>query len=188
MELTPVTTEPHPGSLELLLTLGEGENGFGGTPVGSDPRKLDEWLEYCVHIATAPPLSEYFVPQQNYWITDHQGFVVGLVRLRTRINKELLHKGGHVGYYVAPAYRGHGYGKGALRLALGKLQAEGVARALVTVESYNTVSLALVKLFGGVQEDERIDDETGQAYRRFWLETDCCTSIVHNATQSHNIR
>lgn len=171
MKLQAVTITAPPGALELLAALGEGENGFGGTPVGSDPAKLDDWLDYCRHIAEAPPLSEYFVPQTNYWITDDAGFVVGLVRMRTQINASLLNYGGHVGYYVAPAYRGQGYGSGALRLALDKLQAKGVKRALVTVESHNAASLAMVRACGGVREDERIDQESGMAYGRFWLDT-----------------
>ncbi|MEI7867134.1 MAG: GNAT family N-acetyltransferase [Candidatus Methylumidiphilus sp.] len=175
MKLRAVTTTSPPGSLKLLVALGNGENGFGGTPVGSDPSQLDDWLDYCVHIAKAPPLSEYFVPQANYWITDDAGHAVGLVRIRPQINKELLNKGGHVGYYVAPAFRNQGYGKGALKLALLKLCAKGVKQALVTIESHNTVSLCLVTDLGGVLEDERIDDETGHAYRRFWLKTDLRT-------------
>ena len=178
MKLQAVSSEAPPGALELLIALGEkGENGFGGTPVGSDTGKLDEWLDYCVHIATSPPLSDDFVRQTNYWITDDNGFVVGLLRIFPRINKALLNKGGHLGYYVAPAYRNKGYGKAAIRLALDKLRAKGVRRALVTVESRNAVSLSLVKALGGVQEDERIDDETGQAFCRFWLNTDCRTKM-----------
>ena len=173
MKLQAISTKAPPGSLELLTALGEeGENGFGGTPVGSDPEKLGDWLDYCVRIATSPPLSDDFVRQTNYWMTDDMGFVVGLVRIFPRINKTLLNKGGHFGYYVAPAHRRKGYGKAAIRLALDKLRANGVKRALVTVDSHNTVSLSLVKALGGAMEDERIDDETGQAFCRFWLGTD----------------
>ncbi len=181
MRLTAISTQPPPGALELLTALGEGENGFGGTPVGCDPNKLDEWLDYCVHIAKAPPLSEYFLPQTNYWIANKSGFAVGLVRLRVQLNDALLNKGGHVGYYVAPAFRNQGYGKGALKLALGKLRAKGVRRALVTVESHNTVSLAIVLALGGIQEDERIDKETGEKYRRFWLDTILCTKTSQSS-------
>ena len=171
MKLIAVTTKSQPGALELLTALGEGENGFGGTPVGKDLNKLNEWLDYCEHIAKAPALSDYFAPQNNYWITDETGYVVGLVRLHVRLNDDLLNKGGHVGYYVAPAFRDRGYGKGALKLALAKLRAKGVKHALVTIESYNIVSLGIAKSLGGVQEDERVDGETGQAFHRFWLET-----------------
>jgi predicted acetyltransferase len=171
MKLEAVTAEPLPGALELLLALGEGENGFGGTPVGRDAGKLGEWLDYCVHIATAPALSEEFVPQANYWISDDFGQAVGLVRLRPRLNAQLLSFGGHLGYYIAPAFRGRGYGKAGLRLALRELRTRGVARALVTVEAGNVPSLRLVASLGGIFEDERVDEETGLAYRRFWLDT-----------------
>ncbi len=182
MRLLAVTTATPPGALELLVGLGDGENGFGGTPVGRDPGKLDDWLDYCVHIATAPPLSDDFLAQMNYWIIDDTGFVVGLVRIFPRINQALLNHGGHLGYYVAPAYRSKGYGKAAFRLALDRLRREGVKRALVTVESHNSASLSLVQAFGGVEEGERIDDETGRALRRFWLDTACRTKIRQKAS------
>ena len=183
MKLKALTHKAPPGSLELLTALGNGENGFGGTPVGSDPTKLGEWLDYCVHVAKAPPLSEYYLPQTSYWITDDSGFAVGLLRLRTQLNKELLNKGGHVGYYVAPAYRQRGFAKGALGLALANLRSKGVDRALLTVESHNLASLALVLAFGGELEDERIDPETGLAFQRLWVETDFCTKTNQQATE-----
>jgi len=171
MKLDAVTTEILPGALALLLALGRGENGFGGTPVGDDPEKLDEWLDYCVHLSTAPALSEDFGPQANYWIRDDSGQVVGLVRLRPHINAQWLEGGGHLGYYVAPAYRRRGFGKAGLRLALAELRAWGVERALVTVEVGNVPSSRVVASVGGVLEDERVDAETGRAYWRFWLDT-----------------
>jgi len=171
VKLTPVTTEHLPGALELLVGLGQGENGFGGTPVGDDPSKLDEWLEYCVHLSTAPPLSEDFPQQHNYWIRDGAGQVVGLVRMTPRPNAQLLAAGGHLGYYIAPAFRNRGYGKAGLRLALDELRAKGVERALVTVASTNVHSLRLAASLGGVLEDERVEPESGKAYQRVWLAT-----------------
>jgi len=171
LRLEAVSAEAPPGALALLTALGQGENGFGGTPVGDDPANLDGWLEYCVHLATAPPLSDDFLPQTNYWIVDGGGRAIGLIRMQTQINARLLDRGGHLGYYIAPAHRGQGHGKSALRLALGELRSKGVGRALVSVETHNAASLRMVAALGGVLEDERIDAESGQAYRRFWLET-----------------
>jgi predicted acetyltransferase len=171
MRLEAITADPPPGALALLCALGQGENGFGGTPVGADVGKLDEWLDYCVHLSTAPALSEDFLPQTNYWIKEDSGYAVGLVRLRTQINADLLNWGGHLGYYIAPAYRNRGYGKAGLRLALRKLRDAGVARALVTVDLGNILSLRVVNAAGGILEDERVAVETGRPYGRFWLPT-----------------
>jgi len=178
MKLQAVTAKPPIGALELLTALGDGENGFGGTPVGGDPAKLSAWLDYCMHIADAPPLSDDFPPQTNYWILDDSGFAIGLVRIFPWLNPALLNKGGHIGYYVAPAYRNKGYGKGALRLSLEILRKQGIERALLTVESDNTPSLSIVMSLGGILKDERIDTETGKPYRRFWLDTRLLAPIV----------
>jgi predicted acetyltransferase len=171
VRLEAVTATAPPGARELLAALGRGENGFGGTPVGEDPGQLEAWLDYCVHLATAIPLSDDFPAQASYWITDGDGLAVGLVRTYPRINAELRNRGGHLGYYVAPAHRGLGYGRAGLRLALAELRARGVGRALLTVEADNAASLSLVESQGGALEDERVDAATGHAYRRYWLET-----------------
>ena len=140
MKLDAVTVAPPPGALDLLLALGRGENGFGGTPVGDDPGRLGEWLDYCVHLAEAPALSEDFLPQANYWLMDDAGRAVGLLRLNPRLNAQLLQRGGPVGYYVAPAYRNRGYGRAGLRLALEVLRARGVERAMEYVHIASCVA------------------------------------------------
>lgn len=171
MKLRPVGIKAPPGAAELLAALGEGEGGFGGTPVGKDPGRLGEWLDYCVHLATAEPLSEDFPAQANYWIVDDAGRAVGLLRMHPRINAQLLERGGHLGYYIAPAHRRRGHARAALREALGILRRKRVGRALVTVDSDNPASQALVQSAGGVLEDERLDPATGRPYRRYWLAT-----------------
>jgi len=171
MKLEAITEVAPAGARALLAALGRGENGFGGTPVGEDAGQLDEWLDYCVHLASAPALSDDFLPQINYWIQDDSGYVVGLLRLFPRLNAQLLNRGGHLGYYIAPAYRRRGYGKAGLRLALRELRKTGVRRALVTVDIDNAISSHLVTSLGGWLEDERVDAETGRVYRRFWLDT-----------------
>lgn len=171
MEIIAIDENPPAGALEMLTALGTGENGFGGTPVGCDPAKLAEWLDYCVHMAHAEPLSDDFLPQFNYWILDNQDYVIGLIRMQAQLNNQLLNIGGHLGYYIAPAHRGQGHGKSALRLALKILNEKGVGRALITVEIHNLPSLRMVEDIGGVLEDERMDAESGNTYRRFWVDT-----------------
>ncbi len=171
MRLQPITAKTPAGALALLKELGRGENGFDGTLVAESPEKFDEWLDYCAHLATAPPLSEDFGQQINYWIVNKKGLAIGLIRMQPRLNAALLDRGGHLGFYIAPSYRRQGHAKSALRLALGTLRKKGVDRALVTVDSHNTASLRLIEALGGIMEDERFDTESGRAYRRFWLKT-----------------
>ncbi|MFM8330924.1 MAG: GNAT family N-acetyltransferase [Candidatus Methylumidiphilus sp.] len=170
MKLQAITEKPPPGALGLLAALGDGENGFGGTAVGGEPGRLADWLEYCVHLANSPPLSDDFPQQHNFWLLDAEGQAIGLIRMNPRLNAELLNWGGHVGYYIIPAKRRLGYGKTALRLALNELRRRGVKRALITVETHNVASRRIILKFGGILEDERTNSH-GQAYRRYWLDT-----------------
>jgi len=171
MKLIAIDDNTPLGALEMLTALGAGENGFGGTPVGGDPTKLAEWLDYCVHMAHAEPLSDDFLPQYNYWVMDNRDYVIGLIRMQAQLNHRLLNIGGHLGYYIAPAHRGQGHGKSALQLALKILNKKGVGRALITVEIHNLASLRMVEGVRGVLEDERKDAESGNIYQRFWVDT-----------------
>jgi predicted acetyltransferase len=171
IKLLKVTPNAPPGALDVLTALGSGENGFGGTPVGVDPGKLKEWLKYCQRIAKVPPLSEDFPVQINYWVVNESGLAIGLIRLFPQLNNQLLNRGGHLGYYIAPDYRNRGFGSQALRSGIKILHDFGVESALVTVDTNNALSLRMVHSLGGNLEDERVDSETGQAFRRFWLST-----------------
>ena len=48
MKLEPASPIPPAGLRELLKDLGDGENGYLGTPVPSGKRTLEEYLRQCV--------------------------------------------------------------------------------------------------------------------------------------------
>ena len=72
------------------------------------------------------------VPQTTYWIVDKDGYA-GRISIRHRLNEKLLKIGGHIGYDVRPSKRRNGYGEKALKLALPKARAFGLAKVLLTL-------------------------------------------------------
>jgi predicted acetyltransferase len=167
--LEAVSLIPPKNALEVLKDLGNGESGFGGTAVGRGEQSLEEFLVQCVDLENAKTLPEHLVPQTTYWILDSSRAAVGLLRLRHFLNPHLLHRGGHIGYYICTVQRGQGYAKKALREALGFLAHFGEKRALLTVDSSNHASLQVVRACGGQLEDERVDED-GVAFGRFWIQ------------------
>ena len=94
--------------------------------------------------------------------------VVGRVSIRFALNPYLRERGGHIGYGIRPAFRGHGHAHEVLRQALVITRAEGVDRALLVCRQDNAASAAVILRAGGVEEQPFVD-EHGETQRRFWI-------------------
>jgi predicted acetyltransferase len=54
------------------------------------------------------------LPYEDFWLMDGEEWI-GKLTLRTRINAQYLHAGGHIGYEIRPSKRRRGYGTALLR-------------------------------------------------------------------------
>lgn len=163
--------EAVPQDLELiLLELGAGDDRFKGTSFGRGECSLAGFLQECKHGEDEQMISAHMVPQSVCWLMDDSGRMVGIVRVRHRLNERLIQYGGHIGYYVRPSERGKGYGIEALRLGLGQLRELGESRALLTVNPSNIASIRVVLSNGGVQDGQGIDSVSGEVVNRYWID------------------
>lgn len=169
MKLVPASLTPPDGLEAFLLELGLGENGFGGTDYAPDRESLADYLQRLLDTAAGINLRPEWVPGTTFWLLDDSGEVVGMSRLRHRLNDQLLHHGGHIGYYVGPSARGSGYGSQILALTLQEGCRMGIQRFLLTVFEDNEPSIRVIEGNGGVMEDRRIDHETGEPFLRYWI-------------------
>ena len=169
MKLIPASLEPPPDLEAFLVELGGGENGFGGTDYAPDREPLKAYLQRLVDTANGVNLRPAWVPGTTFWLLDESGRVAGMSRLRHHLNEQLLVHGGHIGYYVRPSARGFGYGTQVLALTLDVGRSMGIERFLLTVLDSNLPSIRVIEANGGVMEDRRIDPETGESFRRYWI-------------------
>jgi predicted acetyltransferase len=158
-----------PNLEDLLRELGVGDNRFSGTSFGRGECDLPTFLQECRDHEAGRNIPQGKVPQSTYWLIDGSGSAVGIVRVRHHLNERLLQYGGHIGYYVSPAARGHGYGKLALRLGLEQLRGLGIDRGLLTVNPANSPSIRVVLANGGVQDGQGVDPVTGEIVNRYWI-------------------
>jgi predicted acetyltransferase len=158
------------GVPELLAELGDGENGFGGTAIATGSMSMTRFLQQCVEESEGKSLDPGRVPQTVFWVIDDGGTAIGMVRMRHHLSEALLVHGGHIGFYIRARQRGHGYARMALALTLNELTKLGEPRALLTVNSDNLPSIAVIEANGGRLEDSAIDAETGKEYRRYWID------------------
>lgn len=170
MKLVAASLEVPHGLEEFLFELGDGEHGFGGTAFASGQVTLDELLEALVGMAEGRGLAKSRVPMTTFWLVHEDGRMIGMSRLRHRLNDDLLNEGGHIGYYVRPGERRKGYGTALLALTLAEAKKLGVAEALVTADSDNPASISVIEANDGRLEDERRDGD--RPYRRYWIAID----------------
>jgi predicted acetyltransferase len=161
---------PPRGLSDLLADLGDGENGFMGTPVHTGEATQEEYLQRCCDMPDPAKLKPGLVPQTVFWVLDADGEAVGIVRLRHYLIDKLRVHGGHCGYYMRSDQRGKGHGKALLALALDELRRLGETQALITTDPDNIASIRVIEFNGGQFADESTDPETGAQYRRYWID------------------
>lgn len=129
-----------------------------------------EWLDRLEMIGNGTdPDAE--VPQTLYLMKDEAGTILGAVAIRHALTPANFTVGGHLGYGIAPAYRGNGFGSLILRLALEKLAGMGIARVLVTCDADNEASRRVILRNGGVLENQ-VTDGRGTLVNRYWIGID----------------
>jgi predicted acetyltransferase len=177
LRLVPASPVAPAGLWELIREVGDGENGFLGEPdvvadsAGLPPETvLQRYLRRLVDMAEGRNLRPGWLPMTTHWLVDGAGQAIGMSRLRHRLTPFLREHGGHIGYYVAQAERGKGYGTAVLALTLDAARALGLERVLLTVDSDNQPSIRVIERNGGVMEHEGPEDAKGRLYRRYWID------------------
>ncbi|AYV24487.1 GNAT family N-acetyltransferase [Vibrio mediterranei] len=116
-------------------------------------------------------LRQGYVPCSHFWLLDSEQKILGAIRVRHHINNEFLSsEGGHIGYDIAPSYRGAGYGKHMLKLVLPKANALGIERALVTADEDNVASRRVIESNGGELENIVMGEVFPNPIARYWVE------------------
>jgi predicted acetyltransferase len=124
------------------------------------------------------------VPQDTWWLVvrDDQDVVandnparaapriLGVARLRHRLNEALREWGGHIGYDIRPSERRKGYGTRLLSLALERARARGLDRVMLTCDATNVGSIGVIVHNGGKLENESFLPRVGVRVRKYWIE------------------
>lgn len=109
------------------------------------------------------------VPQSTFWLAAEADILLGTIRIRQRLNEQLSHEGGHIGYGIRPSFRRRGLGTMQLRLALPKALALGLTRLLVTCDTDNIASARIIEKNGGELENQVISHSSGKLVSRYWI-------------------
>lgn len=97
------------------------------------------------------------------------GKIVGRVSLRHTLNQKLRERGGHIGYSVAPAYRGRGYATEMFRQSIPHFHRLGIQRVMITCDHDNEPSWRLLERVGAELAEIFFDKEDGKLARRYFF-------------------
>jgi len=108
----------------------------------------------------------------TFFVAVIDGKVAGRLSVRHSLNDWLALVGGHIGYGVAPEFRGNGVATHMLKFGLKHLNKLGVEQAFISCLSQNDHSRRTIEKcggeFAGVVNDPT---EDGAEYRTYWIPT-----------------
>lgn len=154
LELRKLTASDGKDIYSMLQAIPYEENGLMNKAYGLSFDEFREWLANKQRESEATELMDgWKVPSTTFWLYDGET-PVGFGSVRHFLTDALRKVGGHIGYGIAPAFRGRGYGNEILRLLLIEAKKRGIDRALVTIHKDNLASRAVALKNGGVIEEE----------------------------------
>lgn len=145
---------------ELFGKFQADEHGFVNDAYGMNRSEFDRYMRTVEDMHFGRNLPQGYVPATKYILVNDDGEYVGIFNLRHRLNDHLREGAGHIGYGIAPEYRGHGYATEGLRMVLGiALRDYGIEEAYLSVDKDNPASLAVQRHCGA-----RIDHDNATEY------------------------
>ncbi len=110
-------------------------------------------------------------PETTYLaICINDGYLVGMINIRHRLNDFLLKFGGHIDYSVRKSERRKGYATEILGLALKECTKLNIKEALITCDKDNIASAKAIINNGATLENEI--QEKNKISQRYWITLD----------------
>ena len=140
----------------------------------SDYVQDEEFSQYINRVTSWK--DEETVPEgrvaSTYLVAVIEGKIAGRLSIRHRLNDFLGLVGGHIGYGVAPEFRGKGVATYMLKYGLEFMKERGEEKVFISCHSENEASRRIIEKCGG--EFAALVPhpyENGELYRTYWIPT-----------------
>lgn len=123
----------------------------------------EDFEEFVTDITNARKginIPEGWVPCSSYWLVDDSGEVVGVIRIRHRVDSNYLQMIGHIGYEIKSSRRKEGNGSKLFELGLIEARKIGLKEVLVTCDKDNIGSRQIIEKFNGKYKKSLFDEES----------------------------
>lgn len=126
-----------------------------------------DWLAELEREKTTPANPNYSTA--NKYFAFINGEIAGVISCRWQIEKGiLLEWGGHIGYGVAPSFRGQGIAEQMLKQVLPEYRKRGIMKVMISAEADNIASRKTIEQAGGILENTV--EVGGKAHCRYWID------------------
>lgn len=116
---------------------------------------------------TTPKQTDYSTA--THYFAFVEGEIAGEVSCRWQIEKGiLLEWGGHIGYGVAPSFRGHGLAQEMVKFVLPEYRKRGILRVMISADEGNWASRKTIEAVGGLLENTVLVED--ERVCRYWVE------------------
>jgi predicted acetyltransferase len=147
--------------------LNDPENATFYAPARED---FEKYVQSLIDEERGVNLKANYVPCSHRWLLSRAQQVVGVARVRHRIDTLFLtENGGHIGYDVAPSSRRKGYGHRAFAVALVEARRLGLPRVLMYASEQNLASRAVIERGGGILEGVSFSDFWQEQLCKYWV-------------------
>ena len=120
---------------------------------------FEEFIEDQINDSKGINIPEGWVPCSSYWLVDDNEEVIGVIRIRHRVDNDFLQVIGHIGYEIKSNCRRQGYGSKLLELGLVEAKKIGLQKVLITCEEDNIGSKRIIEKFNGMYKKKLVDDD-----------------------------
>ena len=165
-------------------------NGIGALSKIFEGYTFEQALQRCLNMENKDYAQKWGRCQSRTFllIRENDNKIVGAINIRWNLSESMLQFGGHIGYGILPKYRGKGYAKKGLVLAiekckeiikdnkinlyLGMLEAEkiGLDKVMLDCDVNNIGSDKTLKALGGKLERIEIDPSDGILTNVYWFD------------------
>lgn len=131
---------------------------------------FEEYINELKNTELGIGLPEGWVPSNNYWLIDSNNEVLGVIRIRHRVDNECLQTIGHIGYEIKKTRRREGNGNQILKLRLVEATKIGIDNILITCNEQNIGSVKIIEKNDGKLRSSFRDLDTGERVLQYTVE------------------
>jgi predicted acetyltransferase len=141
-------------SLNREFLVLEGDYQRAGEREWCDPAKgalinFPDYVRTLEREAKGEGVSADWAPTSHFWLLSGSQ-LIGTARIRHNLTPAVEERAGHIGYDIAPEFRGRGYGHQILALVLSQARKLGVQDILAICDEINIPSQRVLERASGV--------------------------------------
>lgn len=144
-------------------------NGDGKLSEYLDKYSYEEWIEKINQDSDLAKVTKDRIPSYTYFYMNRRKYIVGIITIRTALNKFHLNENGHIGYSVRPTERKKGYATKMLKAALKQSKKLGMERVLLICDKINKGSAKVIKRCGGKFAGEKYSKYFDEVVEKYWI-------------------